>query len=477
MNVKRFLKDSSITVGSSYIVLISSIALSLLLPKYMSVTDYGWYKVYNLYTNYIGLLQIGFVDGIYLYYCGTEYDKLPRSEFRFYSRFVLWSQLLFTGLLILVALFVSGPYKVILILLACEIVIHNTCNYFKSIAQITQKFDLLAKRNIIYSVSIILIVLVYAILIRKSVVINIEYQIYIPITLILEFLLTIFYVRYFHDICFGSVETTKSKVKITKEMISIGLPLTVANITSGLVLTLDRQFVSILFSTETYAYFAFAYSLISVVTVSITAVATVLFPMLKKMSVQSIIGRYDQIVSFVLIVAGFCLALLVPIEQFVAFYLPKYKESFSVLEIVLPEILFTSCIELIIHNIYKVTNTEKQYFLNVLVVLGCGIVSIYLSYLLFKSPQAISCASIFTMLIWYTITEEKLRKRYGLNVRNNRIYLMLLLAAYYVTTYIFIGWLRMVIYLMVYIAMTLLVQRKNIRSASVIITHNVKGKR
>ena len=63
----------------------------------------------------------------------------------------------------------------------------------------------------------------------------------------------------------------------------LGMPLLLANLCSTFLISLDRQFVSMLFTTEEYAVYAFAYSMLSLITVATSAVATVLYPVFKRM--------------------------------------------------------------------------------------------------------------------------------------------------------------------------------------------------
>ena len=86
--VKAKTYKSILKVASSNLIyLLSSILVGFLLPKIIGVTNYGYYKTFTLYATYIGLFQIGIVDGIYLKYGGKTYDELDKSTFNFYSKF------------------------------------------------------------------------------------------------------------------------------------------------------------------------------------------------------------------------------------------------------------------------------------------------------------------------------------------------------------------------------------------------------
>lgn len=77
----------------------------------------------------------------------------------------------------------------------------------------------------------------------------------------------------------------KTKGKFKKIVLS-GFVLLLADMVANLILTLDRQFVSALFDINTYSIYSFAYSMLRIVILAISAIATVLYPTLKRMSVE-----------------------------------------------------------------------------------------------------------------------------------------------------------------------------------------------
>ena len=62
---------------------------------------------------------------------------------------------------------------------------------------------------------------------------------------------------------------------------------------SSFILTIDRQFVSVLFDIETYASYAFAYNLLSLITTVISAISTVLYPTIKTYDEKTLFLNYN----------------------------------------------------------------------------------------------------------------------------------------------------------------------------------------
>ena len=46
------------------------------LPKYLSVESYADYKIFILYISYVGILHLGYVDGVYIKYGGKAIDAI-----------------------------------------------------------------------------------------------------------------------------------------------------------------------------------------------------------------------------------------------------------------------------------------------------------------------------------------------------------------------------------------------------------------
>ena len=48
--------------------IIAGVVVGFIIPKILSMDDYGYYKTFTLYTTYIGLFNLGLADGIVLKY-------------------------------------------------------------------------------------------------------------------------------------------------------------------------------------------------------------------------------------------------------------------------------------------------------------------------------------------------------------------------------------------------------------------------
>ncbi len=81
MKIRKILRDFSYSISSNLISLAVSTLVVLIVPKFIGVTEYGYWQLYIFYTNYVGVLHFGWLDGIYLRYGGYHYRDLDRPTF------------------------------------------------------------------------------------------------------------------------------------------------------------------------------------------------------------------------------------------------------------------------------------------------------------------------------------------------------------------------------------------------------------
>ena len=278
----KFIKDMLRVSSSNIIKLLAGVLVGLLLPKIIGVTDYGYYKTYSLYIHYVGLFHFGISDGIYLLFGDKDFDQLDRKRFRFYSKaFICIEAVLSVVLTTVAAIGLSGENKFIFICVASYLLANNITGYYQMISQITGRFKELSRRNVIQSALISISVLVLF-AIHKFLGYELTYKPYTLIYSTIIALLAVWYIFTYKDITFGKTSSIKEQWKDVPGFIKVGFPLTVANLCSTLILSLDRQFVNLLFDTDTYAVYAFAYNMLALVTTAVSAVSTVLYPRLKR---------------------------------------------------------------------------------------------------------------------------------------------------------------------------------------------------
>ena len=401
---------------SNVVKLLSGVLVGFLLPKIIGITDYGYYKTFTLYITYVGLFHFGIADGIYLKYGGMSYEELDENKFKFYSQFFILLEIVTSLIMLLISLaLIQSEYKFIFSCVAIYLLCYNITGYFQMISQITSRFNELSIRNIIQSgLTIIAVIILY--ILYKVHNYDVSYRIYTIIYVVIIFVLALWYIFTYREIVFGKTYGWKENKKDIWLFVKIGMPLLIANLCSTLILTLDRQFVNIIWpvtdSDNTYSIYAFAYNILSLVTTATTAISTVIYPTLKKTTEETLKHNYSRLISIILIFVFFAMIAYYPLVFIVNNFLAKYNDSLIYFRIIFPGLACQSAITIIMHNYYKVLGYNFKFFIKGIVTLVISFVANLIAYLIFKTPLAISVASIITMLIWYFYVEYFFVKKY-----------------------------------------------------------------
>lgn len=439
---------------SNILKLLAGVLVGFLLPKIIGVTDYGLYKTFTLYATYSGLLVLGISDGIYLKFGGKTYDELIEGNFFSYTRILLYTQLFFSSLLsLIISLSLEGDLRLIFIFLSVYIIFNNMTTYYQMISQITFRFNELSIRIILQSIFTSVIVIFLTILF-KFFNINIRYWHYISLYLVMFAILTIWYSLTYKDITFKKGRITKQDVKDVLFFARIGIPLLISNLCSTLILTIDRQFVNILFPTDTYAIYAFAYNMLALITTATASISTVLYPVFKRRDLNEITQNYNMYSSYTIIFISLCLLVYYPLCWFIGFFLNQYNDSLLIFRIVLPGLLFSGPITILMHNYYKISNRNNVFFIKGIIVLLVSIIANIFVYMIWKNTISISIISIVVMVFWYLFIDFGIKDVCLKGRMKNFFFAVLILISFYLITIIDIIWVGFI--LQIFITLSLI---------------------
>ncbi len=457
MQSKLLSKNLFFVTFCRLISLVSNVAVGLLLPKIFSITDYGFFKVFTLYAVYMTLLHFGFVDGLLLKLAGKNYCDLNREKMRTYTRFFVVFELIISFVIILMgAILAKGEYFFIVIMLAFNMVFVNITTYYQFVSQAVQRFGEYSAKSLIVSFTKLIFVCgLFGIYFFD--IAEVSYRVYLMGLNLLDLFMTLWYVAAYRDITFGKGTPVSTLKKDIFGIFKTGIVLTMAYQVSHLVLVLDRQFVNILFSPEIFAVYSFAYNIVSMISTMISSFSIVLLPMLKKSAKEYIVECYKKSIKMVSIVTAGALMCYFPLVSFIKWFLPNYSLTLEYIEIVLPTLLFTSGINVVMFTVEKVFDTSLSFFKDSCVILVIGFAANTVAYIFFKSPQAISYASLFVMAIWFLIEGISLGRRVGVKVYREFTYLAIISVGFIaVTKFVENPLLGLTVFGTIYVAFTLL---------------------
>lgn len=468
-NSSNVVKNILIVGLSNVLILLSGILVGFVVPKIMGDTNYGFYKVYTLYLSYVGLFHFGFIDGMFVIYSGNKYEKLNYNYFRFFTRFIICVETVIALIISLVSLFfLKSNYGYVFLFVGISLLATNVAKYYQFISQMTGRFKELSIRNTIQACLQAVSVIVFFILVYFGVISQLSFKIYILVYSLILIILAIWYIVTYRKILLGKVIYNEEVRNDIKKFFIIGFPLMIANIISSLILTFDRQFVSILvnfnkYTIEEYGVYSFAYTMLALISTLIAAISTVLYPTIKSFSHERLKNDYNKLICIIAIVTSASLLTYQPLCFIVERWLPNYIDSLNIFRIILPGIILSSCITMIMFNYYKTLGKHVLFFVQSLVILVLSIVANLIAVFIGDKLEYISGASIIVMIIWYFITNYFIAKKLELNTFKNTTYIAIIICSFYFITYFISNvFISFAVYLFVYFVISLMFYKNEI---------------
>ena len=434
---------------SNLLKVLAGVLVGFLLPKIIGVADYGYYRTFTLYVSYAGLLSFGFVEGLLLIYGGKDLSELPKEKFRLYSRIFIFFQVLFAAIGALLSLCFKGETRFVFFAFSIHIIGLNVCLYFQTISQITSRFNELSIRDVLYSSLISLAILgIYLFTYFKGEPTDpFIYKLFTILHVSIQLFISLWYLFTYREFVFGKCTKIKENKNEILTIFKIGLPLLVSNLTSTLILAVDRQFVNIFFSINEYAVYSFAYSMFGLFTTATMAISTVLFPFLKRTNEEQLFTTYHNMIAIILMFVFVAISLYYPLCWFVPWFLPNYTNSLIIFRIIIPGLAINSAVTIISHNYYKTSKESLAYFVQCLIVLVLSVALNFAAYYIFKSTTSISIASVVAVVFWYLLTQIYYHLKHNVPILKNTVFMLVMLVVFYGATFIPIWWVGFISYL------------------------------
>lgn len=429
MNKK--IKNFSYALSANALNFIMGIVTGFLIPKFLGIEDYGYLKLFTFYATYVGLMHLGFLDGIYVKYGAYDYDQLPKEKFRGYFRFLFIMQIIEAIIMSLVIFLVNidGPRGTVLIFVIINMVLLNLTTLFAFIHQFTKRFKL-------FSINLILTKLLYVLgclgLFAMSIY---QYVPYIILQTVVNVVILTIYIIYNKEIVFGASESLKEGIKENIAIIKVGIFVMIGNFMTIIILGIDRLFVDRLFTIKDFAMYSFAYSLVSLFYILLNSLTQVIYPYLTRTREDKLKDVYEIVKVLITIVMGITLSAYFVIKIVVLQFLPEYVDCLNVLLLLVPTIVLSGQISILVANYYKVLKEIKDYTKNTIIAVVLGIVSNTVACMIYKSIESIAIATLISFIIWVLYSDHYFKKKLNVNLFKAQV-----LEIYVVVIFVGIGY-------------------------------------
>lgn len=454
-----FTKNFSYTFISNVLSLLISVVIAFVIPKLISVEQYGYYQLYIFYTSYVGVSYIGLCDGIYLRIGGQYYSDLNKSlyntQFRVLGIFeIVVYAIVFGGSL----LFASDQNKHYVVACVCIAAVGMCLRWFitfilQATARIKEYAIITISERILYMLISVPIVLAgYR-----------GFEMLIIVDVVSKYVSLIIGVWYCRDMIAAKTMPIKSVISEIKENISVGFKFMIAQLCDMLIIGVVRFGVQSHWDIATFSKVSVTLTVSDLVMTAINAISIVMYPVLRRTSKERLPSLYC-IMRIMLV--GFAFGALImyyPIRCILTAWLPQYTESLRYAAILFPICMYQSKMSLLVNTYYKTLRLENLMMKCNIAALALSVVCTLVSIMLLNSVTA-AIISILVVLIFRCILSEViLSTKISVNVVKD-IFIELAMTVAFILCNWYLGLVGMIIYAICY-AIYLFIKKQDILGA------------
>lgn len=339
---------------SNIISLLISVLTVFLLPKFITVEEYGVWQLFLFYISYLSYLHFGWIDGIYLRHAGENYLELKDKGFlgQFLLLFI-FETLIATIIGIILFYYKEFEFSNILIIACFYSVFFMLTglirNIFRATGEIKKDSQLLIMERLFFLIILIVFLFLdtdiyYLILLNfTEMILACAYSIYLAKDIVIN----------------GSIRKRIVEYKDAVKNITVGSKLMIANISGILVLGIIRMGIVRAWDIETFGKISLTLNIANLFLVFINAASIVIFPIIKRANQESLPLIYIVTRTFLMVILLGGLAFYYPIKVLLSLWLPQYEDSLIYMAILFPVCLYESKVSMLVNTYLKSLRKEK----------------------------------------------------------------------------------------------------------------------
>ena len=406
-----------------------NVALVFVVPKLLSVEDYGYWRMFSLYAGYVGFLHFGFPDGALLRWAGRPMAEF-HHEIRPALKYLFWQHVVVVVVLCaLAAVVLRGPLRFVGMAVAIYALFTNLATLLRLGHQSARVFRPVAISTLAAPALFLGLVLMWSWKWQSD---------YREVTalyatgalIVLVFLLA--WTKPWNGVRGGAGATA-----LAKECVLSGWPIVTANTGVALLVYADRLAVSWAATIQNFAQYSLAASAMAVPITAIQACNQAFFPHLAGVTREARKRIYGVASRILLMAWVVLLPYYFALELFVRRILPKYVPSLQFARIMLLGIPFLAAVQILQMSYAYLNGMQKQFLAQTMTVLALSLGAASFVAFTIRSLPIVAGVQIAILAVWWLINEWMLRDSSG---QEKRIWMRFLAvhavasAGYWLTT-------------------------------------------
>lgn len=379
--------------------------LVFLIPRLISVEQFGYWRVFLLYAGYVGFLHFGFADGALLRWAGRPLNQFQHELWPAVKFLFLQHVIVVVPACVIVWFVVPVSMRFVVLAIAIYAPIYNIAATLQFALQSARIFRPVAVSMVLAPATVLALVLLW------HVGLNSDFREIVGFYLagwfgVLMFLLLRTGARH------QEMPQTSLR-RLSAECLLSGWPIVMANTGATLVVYADRLALSWAATIQNFAQYSLAASAMMVPVTAIQAGSKVFFSHLASITPQQR-SRVHRISSQLLIAVW---AILLPyyflLNSFIHRFLPRYVQSLQSARILLLGIPFLAAIQILQTNCAYLNGRQKQFLKWTVLVLAIALsLSIVVAFK-YESLTAMAIVQVACLGGWWLSNEIMLRRLTG----------------------------------------------------------------
>jgi O-antigen/teichoic acid export membrane protein len=442
--------------------------LVFVVPKLVSVEDYGYWRMFGLYASYVGFLHFGFADGALLRWAGRPLEEF-HDEIGPSLRYLLLQHAVVLMTLCTFAWFMlSGPLRFVALAVSAFAVVCNLATVLQLALQSAKLFRPVAISTVAAPALFLGCVLVWRFRWTSS------HQEITSFYIAGWLVVLLFLLAWTKP--WSSVRSDVRILPLAKKCILNGWPIVFANTGVMLIAFADRLAVSWAASIQNFAQYSLAASAMAVPITAIQACSKVFFSHLAGVTPDGRKRIYGFSSRMVLIAWAILLPYYFALDVFIRHFLPRYAPSLNYARVLMLGIPFLAVIQILQMSYAYLNGMQKRFLVRTAGVLAISIGVTSFTAFRAGSLEIVAAVQVAVLGVWWLFNEWTLRDLTGDTLEDRlkflAIYALVSGSFWLVTAPTgFLGQLAIVIYYACLMVVLVTFCRLDLRECSALLSH------
>lgn len=462
MNSKamNLFRNFSYSITSNLVSLLISTLIILVVPKLVGLKEYGYWQLYLFYGSYVGLMHLGWVDGIYLRYGGQEYKEIDKRTLFSQFYMLVAFQLILGVAIIIFAMYtpLDKSKNFILHMVVMNMFIMNIYTLLQLVLQATNRIREYAFVEMLGRISYLLMIIIMLVIGLSN------YKLIILADIFGKFVSLCLSLYYFRDILILKTTSFYFSFKETFLNINVGIKLMIANLSSMLIVGVIRYGIEHSWNVETFGKVSLTLSASNLMMLFINAVGIIVFPILRRTDEEKLPRIYMVMRTFLMVILLGLLIIYYPLKSILSVWLPNYSDSLLYMALVFPMFIYEGKMALLINTYLKALRKEKLMLRINIMSLILSVIVTFITTQIFSSLDIAILSIVVLLAFRCTLAEIYLSKILNLSVLKNIFLELILSVAFILSSWFVNSWVTVLLYVLAYLFYLLIKKNEIIKS-------------